>query len=93
MRLLVLLLLSGCSMVPVTHEADRTVALLRVVWTEPEQMSVPCGQAKYSNQTVGGCYDILNQIIYTPKPRDWSDEERQRILGHEVMHLLGMRHE
>lgn len=82
----VLLLIAGCSTVPL-KEPDKIHACFVVQWASPAEIPVLCG-----SPTSAAC-TINKQLIITRKPHDWQDFFALFALGHEVYHVLGAEHE
>ena len=72
-------------------EPNRETVTLRVILADAEQVQSLCGTF------ARGCYlrsDIEGLgLIVSEKPRDFNDEYRLMILGHEVFHALGATHD
>ena len=90
-----ILLLAGCAQAPLVTGPDVQTALVFVRWSNQEQIDAACpAEQKSINQTIEhtiGCY--ANGMIYMPRPSSWSDSFLMEVLGHEVLHALGYRHE
>ena len=85
---LLVVVLAGCAgPMPLTHDADRTQAIVTVQWANYDEIRRLCGDTKSLACTLN------MQLIVTRKPRDWGDESALYALGHELFHLLGARHE
>lgn len=84
MRWVVLLLLCGCA-TPYTPPS-LTRACVNVRWSSPDEIKAACGVGN------AGCWKLVEATIYTEKP-DSFDDPKVHILGHELMHALGARHE
>ena len=89
-KLLPALLLAGCSGQPLQGEPLAAVSIIPI-WSTPAQIREACGPEK------GGCSDVGHsnwQVIqmWLEKPLYW-DDAHMAILGHEVAHALGWRHD
>jgi hypothetical protein len=84
--------LPGALPVPYRHYRPPTKdrACIRVMWQELEKAQQVCGggQACWKPSATGN-----HDLIVAPKPRDFNDERRLMILGHEVLHALGAEHD
>jgi len=79
--------------VPYRHykAPNKDRACAQVMWVEEEKALQLCraGQACWKPSATGSPYDL----IVAPKPRDFNDERRLMILGHEFLHALGAEHD
>lgn len=89
-HLLLALLASGCAgPFAYTQLPESGHVWLDVEWNNSPQKD--CN----ARSPVGGCaYPAPGACtIYVPKPRSFEDHERLELVGHEVVHCLGARHE
>jgi len=96
MRYLIPLLLCGCATIPMPKDLYRYYAPLVtgthctlngavIAWSGEKEIEYFCGP-----KTVG-CE--VNKLVILQKPESWNDWQALQILGHEVMHLCGAKHE
>ena len=90
MRYILCLFLSGCATnLEYISPPILTTICLTVNWSTKEQIKEicsghACGEVGF---TGGGCSNI-----WVERPDSFGDEERLRLLGHEVLHSLGATH-
>ena len=82
---------------PEHAEADRRAVYVKVEW-QPDWDTVNKLCAKLINVPLPddgvflACYNSETHTIYAVQPRNFNDERRLAILGHEFWHALGARH-
>lgn len=89
MRVVLLLLLSGCATLEqgfIKEPGD--FACVNVRWTENVQNY--CAPGAGACATVGNGQNL--STIWTPKPRSFDDFQAVYKLGHEFLHSLGATH-
>jgi len=95
-RYLIPLLLCGCATIPMPKDLYRydaplvtgthcTLTGAVIAWSGKKEIEYFCGP-----KTVG-CE--VNKLVILQKPESWNDWQALQILGHEVMHLCGAKHE
>ena len=70
-------------------------ACFQIVWRSEERNAasvckggIACAVLPKEKNELGG-----TGVIYAPPPKDYNDERRLLILGHEVLHVLGANHD
>jgi len=90
------LLLAGCATTGDTT-ATRTQLSAQMIWMDdPAPTCLALGVAPpATGRTRTGCHVTIKGQTYIvmPMPRDFYDDERICILGHEAWHDLGARHQ
>jgi hypothetical protein len=73
-------------------------AIVTIVWTDDvDDISKHCGSPP--NRIVTGCSETVQYLanenrctVWASMPRNFDDEPRLAILGHELLHCLGAQH-
>lgn len=83
------LALSGCAPFAFTTAPGPGPVNVSLIWTN--QPTATCR----ARGPIGGCAELIGKtcIIRAPEPRNFEDHARLEILGHELAHCLGARHE
>lgn len=94
--ILTLLSASGCAALqqpaqPYVQPPKLNSVTVVVLWASPEVIKARCGQGAAACSTVGR-FDGDTAFILAPMPTSFSDDERLRLLGHELLHALGAMH-
>jgi hypothetical protein len=87
---------TGCASAPERHYVDEphlSTVVVTVVWVDPTKPRQGCLKPGLDGCASIGTKEKPFSIIYAVRPRNFSDTERLSVLGEELLHALGAKHD